>query len=276
MLEDLAGARVLVTGASSGIGEALAVTLAERGATVGLVARRGDRLDEVVARCEALSPGRGHRRWAVDLSDPDAATGVAVEAWDALGSLDAVVNNAGRPMRRSVRDLDVATVDDVMTLNFLAPVAVSLAVLPRMLARDHGVIANVSSLGGRIGIANEAAYVASKFALAGWSEAMAIDLWSTGVEIRLITPGPFATEIWDQPGNAPADYDGPLEPPSVAADAICAALVGDAFETYVPDLKGVAELKTADIDTFLASVAAFAAGPIVGDEEDRAIVEDPT
>ena len=91
----------------------------------------------------------------------------------------------------------------------------------------------------------------------------------------VITPGPFATEIWDQPGNAPADYDGPLEPPSVAAEAICAALVGDAFETYVPDLKGVAELKTTDIDTFLESVAAFAAGPGDGDGE-RAIVEEPT
>ena len=256
----LAGARVLVTGASSGIGAALAPMLASRGATVGLVARRADRLDSVLTECRVASPApaRGHRSWSVDLSDPDAAAAVAVQAWDELGGLDVVVNNAGCPMRRSVRDLDTATVEAVMRTNFSSPVAISLAVLPRMLDRDRGVIVNVSSLGGRLGIANEAAYVASKFALSGWSEAMAMDLWSTGVDVRLVTPGPIDTEIWHQPGNEPAAYDGPLEPPSTAAEAICGAIVGDAFETYVPDLKSVTEFKTADIDAFLAAAAAFA------------------
>ena len=184
---------------------------------------------------------------------------MAIEAWDAFGGLDAVVNNAGRPMRRPVQHLDVATVDAVMRTNFLSPVAISLAVLPRMLARDAGVIVNVSSLGGRLGIANEAAYSASKFALSGWSEAMAMDLWSTGVEVRLITPGAIATEIWDQPDNDPAPYDGPFEPASTVAEAICEALVSEGFERYVPDLKAVAEFKTSDIDTFMAGAVAFAA-----------------
>jgi short-subunit dehydrogenase len=257
-LTTLDGAHVLVTGASSGIGAALAPLLASRGATVGLAARRADRLDEVLERCRAAGPDADHRRWSVDLADLDGAAAVAVAAWDALGGLDVVVNNAGCPMRRPVRDLDLATVDQVMRTNFSSPVAITLAVLPRMLERDRGAIVNVSSLGGRIGIANEAAYVASKFALSGWSEAMAMDLWATGVDVRLITPGPIDTEIWDQPGNEPAAYDGPLEPPSTVAEAICDAITGDGFETYVPDLKGVAEFKTADIDTFLASAAAFA------------------
>jgi short-subunit dehydrogenase len=260
-LDTLDGAHVLVTGASSGIGAALAPMLAARGATVGIAARRADRLAQVLTACEATGPGAGHRSFTVDLADPDAAARFAHEAWAALDGLDAVVNNAGVPMRRNVRDLDVATVDDVMRVNFLSPVAISLAVLPGLLERDRGVIVNVSSLGGRIGIGNEAAYVASKFALSGWTEAMAMDLWSTGVDVRLITPGPIDTEIWDQPGNEPAAYDGPLESPDLVADAICAALVGDGFETYVPDLKGVAEFKTSDIDLFLASAAEFAAAP---------------
>ena len=256
-LAGLDGARVLVTGASSGIGAALAPMLAERGATVGIVARRADRLVDVLDRCEAVAPGRGHRWWSVDLSDPDAAARLALEAWDALDGLDALVNNAAIPMRRPVPQLDVATVDAVMRTNYLSPVAMGLAVLPRMLERDHGVIVNVSSLGGRIGIAHEAAYVASKFALSGWSEAMAMDLWSTGVEVRLITPGAIDTEIWDQPGNDPAPYDGPLEPPTTVAAAICDAMTSDRFETYVPDLQAVAEFKTGDIDTYLASAVAF-------------------
>ena len=110
-----------------------------------------------------------------------------------------------------------------------------------------------------VGLTGEGApYVASKFALSGWTEAMAMDLWSTGVSVRLITPGPIDTEIWDQPGNEPAAYDGPLEAPATVAEAICTALVTDGFETYVPDLKGVTEAKTSDIDSFLAAAAEFA------------------
>ena len=81
-----------------------------------------------------------------------------------------------------------------------------------------GTIVNVSSLGGRLGITTEAAYSGSKFALAGWSEAMAIDLDGTGVAVKLILPGAIDTEIWDQPDNDPPLYDGPKEPPEAIAE----------------------------------------------------------
>ncbi len=256
------GAKVLVTGASSGIGAALAPELAARGATVGVVARRADRLADVLSRCAAASPAGdpGHRSWSLDLSDVDAAADLALEAWDALGAIDVLVNNAARPMRRHVERLDVDTVDAVMRTNFLSPVAMGQALLTRMLERDAGVIVNVSSLGGRLGIANEAAYSASKFALCGWSESMAMDLWSTGVEVLLVIPGAIDTEIWDQPGNDPAAYTGPFEPPEDVAVAICDAILGDRFELYVPDLKAVAEFKTSDIDGFMAGAVGFSEG----------------
>lgn len=258
-LPTLQGARVLVSGASSGIGAALARSLAERGATVGLVARRADRLAAVLEECRDRSPSAGsdHRMWAADLSDPPAAAALVGEAWDALDGLDALVNNAGQPMRRSVRDLDARTVEHVMRMNFHSPVAMSLAVLPRMLSRDRGVILNVSSLGGRLGIAHEAAYSASKFALCGWSEAMAMDLWSTGVAVRLVLPGAIATEIWDQPGNDPSPYPGPFEPAEDVAAVICEALIGERFEWYAPDMKAIVEYKTSDVDSFLASAVSY-------------------
>ncbi len=265
-LPTLEGARVLVTGASSGIGAALAPMLAGRGATVGIAARRPDRLSGVLEACADASPGdaggdgAGHRMWTVDLSDPDAAARLAVEAWDAFGHLDAVVNNAARPMRRPVQRLSTDVVEDVMRTNFLSPVALTLAVLPRMLRRDRGVIVNVGSLAGRVGSPREAAYAASKFALHGWSEVMAVDLWSTGVEVRLIVPGAIATEIWDQPGNDPSPYDGPFEPAETVAAAVCEALVSDGFERYVPDLKAVAEFKTSDIDGFMQGAVDYFAG----------------
>ena len=86
---------------------------------------------------------------------------------------------------------------------------------------------------------------------------MAIDLWDTGVDVRLIIPGPIATEIWDQPGNDDPLYHGPFEPPeSVAADIIT-AIEGDRFETYSPDMKDIAAFKTTDIDVFLEGVVAM-------------------
>src|ERR1700741_1280402 len=107
-----------------------------------------------------------------------------------------------------------------MHVNYFSPVRLALSVLPGMLARGRGVIVNVASLGGRIGIATEAAYCASKVPLAGWSEAGAIDLAGSGVEIRLVTPGAFQSEIWDQPGSDAPFYDGPKAPPEECAQAV--------------------------------------------------------
>lgn len=87
---------------------------------------------------------------------------------------------------------------------------------------------------------------------------MAIDLWDTGVDVRLIIPGPIDTEIWDQPDNDDPFYDGPFEPPESVADGIVAAIEGDTFEHYLPDLRSVVEFKTTQIDLFLEGTASLA------------------
>jgi short-subunit dehydrogenase len=247
------GSSVLLTGASSGIGAALAPMLAEAGARLALVARREDRLLEVLERCQPHSPGS--QIWVCDLDDPAAAEECALEVEGAFGAVDVLINNAAIPKRRKVTDLSVAEFQQTMRVNLESPVRLTLALLPGMLERQRGTIVNVASMGGRIGITHESAYCAAKFGLCGWSEAMALDLWDTPIEVRLIQPGPIDTEIWDQPGNDAALYDGPLEPPSVVASGIVAAIEGDTFEHYLPDLKGVVEFKTSDIDTFLAGSA---------------------
>ena len=267
---DAPGGRiVLVTGASSGIGAATARLLAEQGTTVALVARRGDRLEEVLADCLPHAPAS--RYWAADLSDPSGAADLVLEIWDTLGHLDVVINNAGIPMRKPVTRLTMADVERVMTVNYLSPVAITLAVLPRMLERGGGVLVNVSSLGGRLGIVTEAAYSGSKFALAGWSEAIAADLVGTGVRIKLVLPGAIDTEIWDQPGNEDPVYHGPLVPAEEVAAGIVSALDGDRFEHYLPDMKAVVEMKTADVDGFFAGMRAM-----VDNELDQATVAEAT
>ena len=250
------GAKVVVTGASSGIGAALAPMLAERGAIVGIVARRADRLAEVLERCKQHSPES--RLWAFDLGDADGAEALALRMWDELGGIDVLVNNAAIPKRRRVQDISIDEVRETMTVNYESPVRMTLAVLPKMLERDSGMIVNVSSFGGRVGILGEAAYCGSKFALVGWSESMQLDLWNTGVDVRLILPGAIDTEIWDQPGNDDPLYDGPLEPADTVAAGIIEAIEGDRFEHYLPDMKAIAEMKTTDIDAFFEGVIAFA------------------
>jgi short-subunit dehydrogenase len=247
---------VLVTGASSGIGEALARELATRGDTVALVARRQDRLDAVLADCRASSPRS--ERWAADLSVPAAAADLVLSIWDHFEGIDVVVNNAGAPMRRHATQLTMEEVERTMTTNYFSPVAITLAVLPRMLARRSGTIVNVSSLGGRLGIATEAAYSGSKFALAGWSEALAMDLDGSGVRVKLVLPGAIDTEIWDQPGNDAPLYDGPKEHPSGIARGIADAIDSETFEHYLPDMKAVVEMKTSDVDGFMVGMRAMA------------------
>ena len=256
------GRRVLVTGASSGIGAATARALAARGAVVGLVARRRDRLAEVLADCRRASPES--RMWTADLSDLDALPALLVQVTAELGDVDVLVNNAGAPKRKHVTALTPAEVESVMRLNYFSPIRLSLALLPAMLARGSGVIVNVASLGGRIGIATESAYCGSKFALAGWSEAAAIDLTGTGVTIRLVTPGAFESEIWDQPDNDAPFFEVPKLPASQCADAIVAAIEGDRFETYAPDMQPFVVGKTTDVDGFLATMAGLNTGSATG------------
>lgn len=256
MTYSVAGKRVLITGASSGLGAALARQLATHGAVVGLIARRRDRLGEVLADCQRASPASA--MWIADLADTSTVGELALQAWDVLGGVDVLVNNAAIPKRRPVTELDPAEVEAVMRVNFFAPMRLTLALLPRMAARGSGMIVNVSSVGGRLGIIHETAYCASKFALCGWSEAMAMDLHGTPISVKLIEPGPVNTEIWDRPDNEEPLYQGPKVAADVVAEGIIAALGSDRFEHYVPDMKAVVDAKNADLDAFIAGVALMA------------------
>src|ERR1700758_856803 len=251
-----AGKRVLITGASSGLGAALARQLAGRQAVVGLIARRRDRLDEVLSDCRRSSPGSA--MLVADLADTAALGELALRAAEALGGIDVLINNAAIPKRRAVPELEPDEDEDVMGANFFAPMRLTLALLPRMLARGSGLIVNVSSVGGRLGIIHETAYCASKFALCGWSEAMAVDLYGSGITVKLIEPGPVDTEIWDHPDSEEPIYKGPKVAADVVAEGIIDALGTDKFEHYVPDMKAVVDAKNADLDAFIAGVAGMA------------------
>lgn len=258
---ELDRSRVLLTGASAGIGASLAPMLAERGATLALCGRDSDKLDAVATRCAGL--GAQVRTYLVDLVDPDAAQELVRGVEEDLGGIDVLVNNAAAPMRRRIHAMTVDELQRTMATNFESPARMTMAALPGMLNRDRGVIVNVSSFGGRVGIPAESAYCASKFALCGWSESLAMDLWHTGVSVRLIIPGAIDTDIWQRPDNDAAHFSGDLEPPETVAAGIVAAVEDDDgpaghFEYYLPDMSSIAEFKTASIDDYLAGSVAFA------------------
>ena len=250
----LSGKRALVTGASAGIGAAIARELARAGATVGLCARRKDLLDGVLAGCRVHAPDS--RSWIVDLADLDGVAGFAAEAEQQLGDIDILVNNAGIPKRRHVAQLTVAEVDAVMAINYLSPVRLTLAILPGMLARGAGHIVNVSSIAARLGPAREAAYAASKAAITAFSESMSVDLFGTGVFVHVVNPGVIDTELFHLPDNEPTLSDLPAERPEDLAVAVRQQLEQGGFELWFPAwFKDVAAAKAADVETFLTGSA---------------------
>jgi NAD(P)-dependent dehydrogenase (short-subunit alcohol dehydrogenase family) len=250
MSYSLAGKKVLVTGASSGIGAALAEGFAARGAVVGICARREDRLRDVLELLRKHSPES--RAWPLDLSELDAVESFARRAEDELGGIDVLVNNAGIPKRRSVTELSPEVVDAVMAINYSSPVRLTLALLPGLIDRG-GRIVNVSSVAARLGPGTEAAYAASKAALTAWSEAMCVDLADTDVKVHVVNPGIIDTELFRLPDN-----DEPIADMSMAlpVDAIVQPvfdqLDSGTFEIYVPAwFQDVVAGKVADPDAFL-------------------------
>lgn len=252
----LEGRRVLVTGASSGIGAGLAEAMAAAGAVVGICARREDRLAGTLERCRAHSPDS--RMWVADLSDPVQVDRLAADALAGLGRVDVLVNNAGIPKRRLVEQLDNDTVEAVMRINYLAPVRLTLALLPAMRSLPSARIVNVSSVAAPLSSPGEAAYDASKAALAAFSEAMAADLDGTGVTVSVIYPGVVDTELFQLPDNDPSM--AAVEPLSVD-DAVAAILDGvrdGHLAIYVPAYFGeLAVSKAKDPDGFMAGAAAY-------------------
>ncbi|WP_419919368.1 SDR family NAD(P)-dependent oxidoreductase [Candidatus Poriferisocius sp.] len=250
------GRRVLVTGASSGIGAALAVELGRGGAYVGLAARRGQRLEEVLQ--QVRDAGGDGCWWRLDLADLGSVESFAEQAWAQMGPIDVLVNNAGAPRRRSLKRLTPLELDETMAVNFTGSARLTLALLPYMLERDSGDIVNVSSMGTQSMAFRTGAYGAAKAALNLFTEGLYMDLAGTGVRAHLFIPGSTATEFsTPKPGNDdpfPQPANIFMDPVDVAR-ALITKLDNDDFEGFAaPNLKKDAEAKRADPNGYLAKM----------------------
>ena len=231
------GSVAVITGASRGIGKAVALAAAQRGAQVGLISRSQDELDAVLKE----AGGRG----AVSIADVgrrDDIERALLELGGALGPIDILVNNAGIGAYTAFADEDVETFERLMRVNYLGTIYAMKAVLPGMLARGRGHIVNVASIAGRIGAPFEAAYSGSKFAVVGLSEAVAIEVGTKGVGISLVNPGPVETDFFETRG-VPYARSTPKQVSAerVARDVI-KAVEKNKLETYVPKWLGAAAI----------------------------------
>ena len=189
---ELAGKAVWITGASAGIGEALAVAFAQAGCRLLLSARRQDALERVAARCQGAPDVQV---LPLDVTDPSALDG-ALEAAEALiGPVDVLVNNAGVTQRSSADDTDMAVYRSLMEVNYFGAVALTRAVLPGMLARGQGQIVAMSSVAGKVGAPLRTGYCAAKHALVGYCDALRDEVHDRGVRVLVVCPGFVKTDI---------------------------------------------------------------------------------
>jgi len=197
----LNGCAALVTGASSGIGEATALALAEQGAKVAVVARRKDRLADLVARIEAA----GGEALAVeaDITDEPSAVGAVEQTAQRFGRLDILVNNAGVMLLGPTGSASTADWKRMVDLNIMGLLYCTHAALPHLLAaaeqapRRVADLVNVSSIGGRGTRPGSQVYNATKWGVVGMSESMRQELGGKHVRVSVIEPGPVRTELPD-------------------------------------------------------------------------------
>jgi short-subunit dehydrogenase len=220
----------LVTGASSGIGEATARRLAREPETrLVLVARRAERLDQLAAELG------GATVIAADLTQDGAPARIARAVTDEHGRLDLLVNNAGAAWRTSFGEGGWENVRRHMELNFDAQVRLTEALLPLLRASAPSAIVNVASTAGRVSRASSGAYSASKFALAGWTDALHLEEAQHGVHVGLVLPGYVATEGFPQRELVDKRLTRWLvSTPERVAEAIVDAGPGGRAERYVP------------------------------------------
>jgi len=233
MAKRLAGKIAVVTGASSGIGEATALALAAEGAKVVLIARRADRLEQLAKK---ISDAGGEALNVVaDVSDIAQCQKAINEALEKCGAVDILVNNAGVMFLGPVADANVEDWKKMFDVNVLGLMCCTRYVLPGMKERKRGHIINISSVSGKQVTARSSAYSATKFAVGAFSDGLRQEVHKDKIRVTVIEPGAVATELTDHITHAATkdavrswvDQMTPLQSEDIAAAIIYAVTQGE-------------------------------------------------
>ena len=227
MKRKVSGRRILITGASSGIGRAIALALARRKNSLLLTARREDRLESLAA--EVREHGSEPVIVTGDITDSNLRDRLVSQAKDSFGGLDVLINNAGIGGIGTFASADEARLRKIMEVNFFAPAELIRAALPLLRASDDGVIVNIGSVLGHCAVPKKSEYCASKFATHGLTDALRMELAEEDIDVLLVSPSTTSSEFFDQAmqsdGKA-AKNDRSMTPEQVAAHTILAIEYG--------------------------------------------------
>lgn len=219
---------VVVTGASSGIGEACALAFADRGAKIVLAARRAERLDGLVGKIEA----QGGAALAVitDVTDEAAVDNLFRQALDTFGSVDVLINNAGVADSTPITDMSLDLWRKVIDTNLTSAFLCSRAAMRAMQGQGHGRIVNIGSISAKVPRQDSPAYAASKFGLAGLTHSLAIDGRPHNIAASIFHPGIVATEI--APGAVKLPKDFAASPEDIAGVIVHMCDIPDHLNFY--------------------------------------------
>ena len=223
------GQTAWITGASSGIGEALATGLAARGARLVLSGRNIAELERVAASC-----GGETLVLPFETTDYAALPGLVARAWDWRGGIDLLINNAGISQRSLAEETEFAVYERIVAVDLLAPIALTQALLPRMVTRKSGRLAFISSIAGKVGVPMRSAYCAAKFGLLGYADALRAELSVHGIAVHGIAPGSIRTNVsrnaltsdGSARGFSDAAIDKGIDPEEAAARMLDAMAAG--------------------------------------------------
>lgn len=226
---NLSGRKALLTGATGGLGRAIASALAERGASLVLSARN----PEALAAMAAELPGEGHTVAAADLAEPGAAERLAAE----VGTVDVLVANAGLPAAGRLGDFSAEQVERALRVNLEAPMLLARALYPAMVERGSGHLVFISSLSGKAASPRTSIYNATKFGLRGFALGLRPDLSPHGVGVSLVTPG-FIRDagMFAESGAKPPPAMGTARPEQVG-EAVLKAIEKNRVEITVAPLQ---------------------------------------
>ena len=262
-----AGEVAWITGASSGIGAALAREVSARGGHVVLSGRNRDALDALAATL-----GGESLVLPFEVTDRAAAADAADAAWDwaaaRSGGIGMLVNNAGISQRSLAVDTAMAVYDRIIDVDLMAPIALTQALLTRMVARGAGRIVMISSVAGKVGVPMRTAYCAAKFGLIGYADALRSETAQAGISVHVVTPGWVRTDVsrnaltadGSRRGASDRAIENGLDPDAVAAQMLDAIAAGTREIIIATGIEqAMAEMRRTP-DALMDQVAALAVG----------------
>ena len=228
-MSNIDGKTIILTGASEGIGRAMAIELASRGAKLFLTARNNDRLESLRDTC--VSAGADCHVFAADLTDPSQCEAMIAACIDRFSAIDILINNAGATMWEEFSDVsDLDIFHRVMDINYYAAVYCTHYALP-WIKQSGGLLVAVASLAGLTGVPSRTGYAASKHAMVGFFDSLRIELRGSGIDVTVIAPDFVVSEIHKRAlkGDGNVMGETPMQESRIMTAETCAKLCADAI-----------------------------------------------